>query len=439
MPFLNHPAIIDNANYRNMTYATIFKYSGEYYLYNGGSISVERRSILDADGEPTGDVLETLYCYQYDTLYKATSNGYYYTWMPSSTKLTGVPFSDIELLYCSFDFKCYDYTVKPSITTVLHYKEEFDNFAHGFLYYWMDGDTFPVANTHIQPLGDQFVASETWSIDDGNGFPYKDHTPPLGEQFVMDYTWLIKNGYTFPYHKDGPPIFLSKPLTSRKAYVLVEESTDLSASMFFDDKWYKFIDFIDVFPVYTGTADEGITHHYGGTPYYKNGTPYYFLASGIEMLGMKGGYGGYSDEIIRTVNLNNYMSANVNFYYTSEKPKSNKIILKGISTLQSALQTFDGTTIEEISATIKSICKFLARSKRVSIEPVKFEAQLEPGDEIIIDSNFMIAIKNGTENVSNQLLGRFPMLQAGENIIIYTDNEVERNIELTIEQKDRWH
>lgn len=409
MPFVDSPKILCPNNWLTAN-KIVFEYGGNFYYGTKVNTYNYPRIYIDVDGN---EFLSLNGGNWYRTPTEEENSRLIFTWVLDNNAIPNlIPINEVTLLLNVEPLLCVDYSSGTEQNYEKYQSLEINNFDHGFYFYW-DSNWIPTSHPSVTPLtGD-------------NNFGAR---------------WMIHDGTSFPYFVEVNPAWYSPPLQTRKAYALIYDAgTDPSASMNFNDKWYKFVEYLEVFPWYKGEIDEPITHEYGGDTIEYDGVTYYFLASGIEMRGTLGGYGEYTDETERTVALQGDMSANVNFYYVTEKQKSDKIILKGVSTLQASLQSFDGTTIEEITATIKSISKFLARSKRISIEPVKIELQLAPGDEIIIDSNYMIAIKNGTENVSNKLLGRFPVLMSGENIITYTDNETERTVEITVDQKDRWH
>lgn len=75
--------------------------------------------------------------------------------------------------------------------------------------------------------------------------------------------------------------------------------------------------------------------------------------------------------------------------------------------------------------------------RRLKIEKISFTGEFKTGDTIIIDTDKFTVMLNG-ENALHLIEGDFFKLQPGENIMIYTDTESTRTVQIQTQYRDRW-
>lgn len=127
--------------------------------------------------------------------------------------------------------------------------------------------------------------------------------------------WAIHEGQTYPMLRRGAAD-LGEPLTTRKAYIyVVEVDGPNQGSMLYDGKWYMYVKTLESTPPEKYPAGTQVTHTYGGDTLNFDGVEYCFLASGVQDPTAPGGYGSYTNETERTVEILPDRSNNVNFYY----------------------------------------------------------------------------------------------------------------------------
>lgn len=68
---------------------------------------------------------------------------------------------------------------------------------------------------------------------------------------------------------------------------------------------------------------------------------------------------------------------------------------------------------------------------------IEYNASLAAGETIEIDTGKMTITKGGANARPNSVIPEWPRLQPGKNVLVYTDPETGRSIEIEIVKEDR--
>lgn len=89
-----------------------------------------------------------------------------------------------------------------------------------------------------------------------------------------------------------------------------------------------------------------------------------------------------------------------------------------------------------LQTVLEAQSELVAVGRRIQTQTIQFTGPIQPGEQLVIDMDKMIAVLNG-RNVLNQLSGPFLELQPGENTLLYSDQNSARNIELITRYRER--